>query len=118
MSGFYEWKGPKGKKQPYAISMRNRRWFYVAGLWDRAYIDDEPLDSFTILTTAPNDFMEGIHNRMPLIPEQSDAKAWITGSLDERMAMIAPYAPIDTNNWDAAWNSNTTVIIIKYTSFP
>lgn len=99
MSGFYEWKGPKGQKRPFAISMRNRRWFYVAGLWDRAYIDDEPLDSFTILTTAPNEFMKDIHNRMPLIPEQSEARAWVTGNLDERKAMVAPYAGSDMHAW-------------------
>lgn len=100
MSGFYEWKGPKGNKQPYAIAMRNRRHFFVAGLWDRATIDGEPMDSFTILTTSANAFMSDLHSRMPVFPaDQSDAKAWITSSPDERMNMIAPYKGDDLHAW-------------------
>lgn len=99
MSGFYEWKGNKGDKTPYAISLQNRRWFYVAGLWDRVFIDGETLDSFTILTTAPNDFMSDIHNRMPLIPEQSDARDWILGDMETRKSMIVPYEGGDLHAW-------------------
>jgi putative SOS response-associated peptidase YedK len=100
MSGFYEWTGPKGRKKPFAISMQNRRWFCVAGLWDRVYVDDQPLDSFTILTTAPNEFMSELHNRMPLIPEQSEARDWILSDLDARKDMIKPYCGCDLHAWE------------------
>lgn len=99
MSGFYEWKGPKGDKQPYAISMRNRRWFYVAGLWDRTVIDDQALDSFTILTTTANEFMSDIHHRMPVIPEQSEALSWLNATVDERRSLTTPYQGDDMYAW-------------------
>ena len=99
MSGYYEWKGPKGEKQPYAIALKNRRWFYVCGLWDRAYIDDQPVDSFTVLTTAANELTKEIHARMPVIPEQSEARKWITAFLDERDALMRSYDTTDMHVW-------------------
>ncbi len=99
MSGFYEWKGLKGSKQPYAIAMRNRRWFFVAGLWDRATIDDRPFDSFTILTTSANEFMADLHKRMPVIPEQSEASTWLRSSIEDRRSLITPYSGDDMYSW-------------------
>ena len=46
-SGYFEWTGPKGKRTPFAIGLRNRRWFCFAGLWDRAMIDGSEIDSFS-----------------------------------------------------------------------
>lgn len=88
LSGYYEWTGKKGSKQAYAIAMRNRRWFCVAGLWDRAYVEGEPMDSFTILTKAASDEMAELHHRMPVIPSQSEAAHWIRSSPDERHEII------------------------------
>lgn len=99
ISGYYEWKGPRGAKQPFAIAMRNRRWFYVAGLWDRAWIDDAPLESVTILTTSAAPDLEHIHGRMPVIPEQSNVADWIYSSPEARQEMIQPYAANDLHHW-------------------
>ncbi len=99
MSGFYEWKGKAGAKQPYAIGLRNRRVFFTVGLWDRATIDGAPFDSFTILTTKPNSLMAEIHNRMPVIPPQDQLVDWLTGSPDARAEMIEPHDPQDMHAW-------------------
>jgi putative SOS response-associated peptidase YedK len=88
MSGYYEWTGKKSSKQAFAIAMRNRRWFCVAGLWDRAYVEGEPIDSFTILTKAASDEMADLHHRMPVIPSQSEGADWIRSSPDERHEII------------------------------
>ena len=77
VSGFYEWSGEKGRKSPFAIGLRNRRWFCFAGLWDRAMIDGSEIDSFTILTTTPNDLMAGLHSRMPVILDSADYSRWL-----------------------------------------
>ena len=34
-TGFYEWKGASGRKQPYFIGMKDRGLFAFAGLWER-----------------------------------------------------------------------------------
>ncbi|MCP3911919.1 MAG: SOS response-associated peptidase, partial [Actinomycetia bacterium] len=66
--GFYEWKKVEGGKQPYLIHLKDNRPFVFAGLWDcwsKGPID--PIESFTILTTSPNDKVKELHNRMPVI---------------------------------------------------
>jgi len=83
MSGFYEWRtlGPK-EKQPYAIGLGNVRWFCCAGLWSRAMIDGSEFDTFTILTTAPNDLMAELHTRMPVILSPDDYGTWLNPEAD------------------------------------
>ena len=67
-SGFYEWvKGPEGK-QPHFIHFADGRTFAFAGLWERwSKGENAPLETFTILTTTPNDLISGLHDRMPVI---------------------------------------------------
>ena len=99
MSGYYEWKGTKGNKQPFAISMRNRRWFLAAGLWDRTEIDGKVIESFTILTAPSVDWMNDLHARMPVFPEQSEARAWIEGTPEEREAICQAGNITDLYSW-------------------
>lgn len=79
--GFYEWKGNKPPKQPYLIRMRDGSPFAFAGLWDRwrAPGGAAPIDTFTILTTAPNELMAAIHNRMPVIIPAGRYRDWLEG---------------------------------------
>jgi putative SOS response-associated peptidase YedK len=79
MDGFYEWKALGEKaKQPYYI--RNREPglpLAFAGLWDRWQSPTGPMDSCTIITTTPNDLMEKIHDRMPVILNPTDYEEWL-----------------------------------------
>ncbi len=98
MSGFYEWTGPKGAKQPFAIGLRNRRWFCCAGLWDTAMIDGSEIDSFTILTTTPNDVMAGLHTRMPVIIAPENYLRWMDIEEDPR-DLFEPFSAADMHAW-------------------
>ena len=40
-------------------------------------MDAAPLETFTILTTDPNELMEPVHNRMPVILERKDYGRWL-----------------------------------------
>lgn len=78
MSGFYEWRQPSvssGLKQPFYIKHANDEPLLVAGLWDRWNRGN--LDTFTILTTEPNDLMRPIHHRMPVIIHENAAEEWL-----------------------------------------
>ena len=99
MSGFYEWTGPKGNKTPFAASLRNRRWFCCAGLWDRAMIDGSELDTFTILTTTPNDVMAGIHTRMPVILHPDDYERWMHDDYRNVSDLMRPFPAADMHAW-------------------
>ena len=91
-SGFFEWKTlptaeavppakkpPKAEKQPYAFTVTGAPTFAFAGLWD-AWHDKSTgdwLQSFTIITTTPNDLTVEVHNRMPVILHERDWDEWL-----------------------------------------
>ena len=76
-SGFYEWKKEDDIKRPYFISRKDGKPIALAGLWERWDKGDEPLESFTIVTTTPNTFMENLHQRMPLILTSEQHQDWL-----------------------------------------
>lgn len=98
-SGFYDWTGPKGQRTPFAIGLRNRRWFCFAGLWDRATIDGSQFDTFTILTTEPNDLMAGLQTRMPVILEPSDYERWLDVSRRDVEDLFEPFPSATMHAW-------------------
>jgi len=84
-NGFYEWQKQPGGRQPHFICMPDRRPFAFAGLWDRwRRPPSEPLESCTIVTTAPNRALEAIHDRMPVILQPEDYDTWLDTSLNDR----------------------------------
>jgi putative SOS response-associated peptidase YedK len=77
--GFIEWKNEQGGKQPYHIVMEDRGPFAFAGIWESWKPEDggELLETFTILTTTPNDTVEPLHDRMPVIVSEHDYDLWL-----------------------------------------
>lgn len=97
LSGFIEWQAqPEGPKRPFKIHLREEPILSVAGIWERWHAGTpEERHSFAIVTTAANEFMTPLHNRMPVIltPEQEDA--WLDPELQdaEKIAkLMKPYA--------------------------
>jgi putative SOS response-associated peptidase YedK len=93
-SGFYEWRKIGQGKQPYCIQIRDGDLFAFAGLYDiwRDAHGNE-LYSYTIITTAPNDLVAPIHNRMPVILRRDDEDAWLDKQTDQArlLALLTPY---------------------------
>jgi putative SOS response-associated peptidase YedK len=79
---FYEWQRFDAKhKQPYAIALKSGDPYAFAGLWESWKPKDGPLlETFTILTTDPNELMQSIHTRMPVILEPRDYDRWLDAS--------------------------------------
>lgn len=69
-TGFYEWDSSKNKIR---FERKDTSILYMAGIWKR--YEDE--DRFVILTTDANESMKDIHDRMPLILENSELENWI-----------------------------------------
>jgi putative SOS response-associated peptidase YedK len=110
--GFYEWKKlpAKGKgkvasknSQPYLIRRQDRRPFAFAGLWSswRGPGADRPLETFTILTTDPNDLLRPLHDRMPAILDRRDFAAWLDPANRDAARLRSLLAPISTAGWEA-----------------
>jgi len=76
--GFYEWKKEKEGKTPFRIIMKDEGLFSMAGIWDSwKGPEGNKINSFAIITTAPNAQMENIHRRMPVILHPDQEKAWL-----------------------------------------
>jgi putative SOS response-associated peptidase YedK len=77
--GFYEWKKLDPKtRQPYAFGMADGTPFAFAGLWDGWKDPDGGwLQSYSIITTTPNELTATVHNRMPVILEPMDYNRWL-----------------------------------------
>jgi putative SOS response-associated peptidase YedK len=91
--GYYEWRA--ADKQPFAIALGNRGPMTLAGLWDLWHPPNgATIKSFTIITTAANDLLAPLHNRMPVVLAPDRWAAWLgeTPATDgELKAMLKPY---------------------------
>ncbi|MDO4978085.1 MAG: SOS response-associated peptidase family protein [Eubacteriales bacterium] len=67
---FYEWDSDKNKV---TFSLEKENTMYMAGF----YLPYHDIDRFTILTTAANDSMKPVHDRMPLILAADQIQDWI-----------------------------------------
>ncbi len=95
--GFYEWKKVGGgAKQPYHIHLRGRRPFVFAGLWERWTKGPEPIESFTILTTSPNDKVAELHDRMPVILPREAWDLWLDPSVGDAARVAALMGPCNS----------------------
>jgi len=94
--GFYEWQGASRSKQPYFIRFRDDRPFAFAGLWERwEGPDHSAIDSCTIITTAANEMIRPIHDRMPVILPQAAYKAWLDPGrqkVEEIAVLLVPFS--------------------------
>ena len=74
--GFFEWhKLDEKTKVPFYIGLKDGGPFYIAGIYEKA-TDTRP-DTYALLTTGPNELMKGIHDRMPVIMDEAEAKQWL-----------------------------------------
>jgi putative SOS response-associated peptidase YedK len=105
--GFYEWRTEGKAKIPFRMHRPDGEVFAFAGLWERWTGGDEPIESFTILTTDANAKLSAVHNRMPVIlttPAEYDQ--WLTAadaspflrSLPNDTLTISPANPYVNNS--------------------
>jgi putative SOS response-associated peptidase YedK len=75
--------------------IRSKRPFAFAGLWEHwKPVDGEPLETCTIITTAQNDLMAPIHNRMPVILAPTSYDEWLDRAfqhIEPLNALLRPY---------------------------
>lgn len=91
--GFYEWQKTGKAKQPSFIRLKQDRPFAFAGLAEHWHRGDQTIDSCTIVTTAANELMAPIHDRMPVILAPEDYEEWLDPQFPDKEKLLALLRP-------------------------
>jgi putative SOS response-associated peptidase YedK len=100
--GFYEWKAEGRAKQPYLIRRKDRKPFAFAGLWS-TWKDperDQPVETFTILTTDANDLVRPLHDRMPVILLKDEFDLWLDPKVEDAARLQPLLGPAPGDDWE------------------
>lgn len=103
--GFYEWKREGKEKHPYRIGLNDGGIFAMAGVRsERVLADGSERITCAIITTGPNQLMEDIHNRMPLILPADEVATWLDRETPPREleAMLRPYPAAEMKAYEVS----------------
>ncbi|GAA0366839.1 SOS response-associated peptidase [Bacillus horti] len=106
-SGFYEWKKEGSKKTPMLIQLKNKEPIALAGLWERwVDADGKALTTATIITTEPNELMQDIHDRMPVILDAEQIELWLNREVQDTNQLDTLLRPFPADQMKAHPVSN------------
>jgi putative SOS response-associated peptidase YedK len=93
--GWYEWKGAGKQKQPFYFQRKDTAPMLFAGLWETWEDEEGPIESCAILTTDANELTREVHNRMPVILAEEDARTWLAPGDDKELlnTLLRPFSP-------------------------
>lgn len=75
--GFYEWSQAGSERIPHLFTLAGDEPFAFAGIWEPGCNGE--MDTFAVLTTAPNALVAPVHDRMPVILRAHDMPRWLAG---------------------------------------
>lgn len=89
-NGYFEWQKQENGKQAFHIHRTDQQLFAFAGLWEQWQRETETLYSCTIITTAANELMQPIHDRMPVIIPSEYYHNWLNkaANADDAFALL------------------------------
>lgn len=96
---FYEWQKTPSGKRPMRIALASGEPFAFAGLWE-TWKDPSGavIPSCTIITTAPNELISPIHDRMPVILPKEMEDLWLDEQVQDPAVLadlLRPYPAED-----------------------
>ena len=75
--GFWEWETIGIKKIPWKFARPDGDELCMAGLWEAWKSPEGILETFTIITTSPNELVRSVHDRMPVILSEDEGEVWL-----------------------------------------
>jgi putative SOS response-associated peptidase YedK len=111
---FYEWQKIDARtKQPFAIAMKDRQPYAFAGLWEKWKDRRADFDmlTFTVITTDPNELVEPMHDRMPVIVPEREYGRWLDVSNTQQLP-VDLLRPFDADKM-IAWKVDRKVGNVK-----
>jgi putative SOS response-associated peptidase YedK len=101
--GFYEWQKLGRIKKPLRFSLKSGQPFGLAGLYE-TWISPEkkPVPTCTIITTAPNDIIRPIHDRMPVMVRKEFEDFWMDPHACNQKELLSILKPYPTEEMEAS----------------
>lgn len=94
-SGFYEWQTIGRIKHPWYFRFRDESPFVFAALWESWRSQDGvELETCSLITTAPNDAVQSIHDRMPVILPDEKIGEWMDDANDDPTKLLPLLVPV------------------------
>jgi putative SOS response-associated peptidase YedK len=108
--GFFEWKRTGRAKRPFYFQSRNDALLMFAGIWDTWRHRGEVITSCAIITTAANELVGELHNRMPAILLPESHAAWLDPrtSRVELLKMLTPFPSALMKTYPVSSSVNST----------
>src|SRR6266702_6695076 len=90
---FLQWERVGRSKRPFYFQLNDESQFAFAGIWDQRRGGEESIKSCAIITTAANEMIEALHDRMPAILEPKSYEGWLDPKTDAAALkkMLAPF---------------------------
>ena len=106
-TGFYEPDKIHKEKPPFTwhyFQLKDQPLFAFAGLYDiwRDTQTGKEIYSYTIITTAPNQLVGNIHDRMPVILRKEDESTWLNPDIaepEQLLHLLNPYSDKQMHQW-------------------
>lgn len=107
VDGFFEWRSTFPPRRPYAVAMKDRTPFAIAGIWERWRHPEtgETIRTFCVITTVANELMRLIHERMPVIIAPQDYTRWLGQEPDPR-DLLRPFPAALMDMWPISMRVN------------
>jgi putative SOS response-associated peptidase YedK len=99
--GFYEWMAIPGSKtkQPMYIRLKGGELFAFAGLYVQG--PNDVGETCVIVTTAANEALSPIHERMPVILERDVEMRWLDPDLEDGQAALSYLQPVAPERFES-----------------
>lgn len=91
---FYEWKRVGKDKTPMRILKKDKQMFAMAGIWNTYTRNDgTKVHTCAIITTSANSLVSQVHDRMPVILDETNQKQWLDTKMDKvaLKTMLKPF---------------------------
>ncbi len=96
---FYEWDRTASPRQPYAIGPAgDGEMLALAGIWSPVH-GERP--TAAIMTTAPNQLVASVHDRMPVVLDEDAVEVWLDPDADpgHLRSLLVPAPPASLRMW-------------------
>ncbi len=93
MTGFYEWEKQGRERLPWLFKRNDGEPLLFAGLWDlwTDATDHTTIVSCAVVTTTPNSMLARIHDRMPMLLDESTAADWLNPDLANPTELVSAF---------------------------